>query len=52
MKTKTKTKTILIIIVVLIGIFLYDQHKQSVRVNYAQANDCTWTIQGSHDICK
>lgn len=49
---KTKIKTILAIIVIVLGIFLYDQHKQATRVEYAQVNNCTWTIQGSHDICK
>lgn len=52
MKTKTNTKIILTIILIIVAIFLYDKHKEQTRVEYAQTNNCTWTIQGSHDICK
>lgn len=52
MKTKTNTKIILTIILVIVAVFLYDKHKEQTRANYALVNNCTWTIQGSHDICK
>ena len=47
-----KTKTILIIILVIVAVFIYDKHKEQTRLEYAQNNNCTWVIQGSHDICK
>lgn len=49
---KTKIKTILTIIAVIALALLYNYHKDQTRANYAQVNDCEWTIQGSHDICK
>lgn len=52
MKTKTNTKIILTIILVIIAVFLYDKHKEQTRAEYAQVNNCAWTIQGAHDICK
>lgn len=52
MKTKTNTKTILIIILIILGALLYDKYQDLNRENYALNNNCTWSIQGSHDICK
>lgn len=49
---KTNTKIILTIILVIIAIFLYDKHKEQTRTEYAENHNCTWTIQGSHYICK
>lgn len=53
---KTKIKNALIIIVgmaLFLGIMaLYEHHKDLQRADYAQVHNCTWTIQGSHDICK
>lgn len=49
---KTKIKTILTIILVIALALLYNCHKDQTRAEYAQNNDCTWAIQGSHDICK
>ena len=54
MKTKTNTK-IKIALVIIIGIALlwaYSAHKDHQMDEYAKAHNCTWTIQGSHDICK
>lgn len=54
MKTKTNTK-IKIVLGIIIGVGLlwaYGAHKDRQMDEYAEANNCTWTIQGSHDICK
>lgn len=54
MKTKTNTK-IKIALAIIIGVGLlwaYGAHKDRQMDEYAEANNCTWTIQGSHDICK
>lgn len=54
MKTKIKNiiKTILAIILVLTLIWLYSQHKNNQRAEYARNNNCTWVVAGAHDICK
>jgi len=56
MKTKTNIKntikTILAIIIVLALIWAYNKHEDASRDEYAREKGCTWTIQGSHDICK
>lgn len=49
---KTNTKIILTIILVIVAVFLYDKHKEAVRVDYAQTHNCEWVVYGSHDICK
>lgn len=49
---KTKIKATIIILAVILGIVLYEQHKDAQRAEYAQTHNCTWTIYGSHDICK
>lgn len=49
---KTKIKTILTIIAVIALALFYNYHKDQTRANYALVNNCTWTIQGSHDICR
>ena len=49
---KTKTKIIFITILIFIVLVLFEQHKDQQRANYAQTNNCTWTIYGAHDICK
>ena len=50
--TKTKIKTILAILLGLTLIVLYNQHKDNQRAEYARINNCTWSVYGSHDICK
>lgn len=50
--TKTKIKTILAILLGLTLIVLYNQHKNNQRAEYARINNCTWTVYGSHYICK
>ena len=54
MKTKIKTtiKIILATVLVIGAMAIYENHKDQRRADYATANSCTWTIQGSHDICK
>ena len=52
MKTKINTKTIIIIILIILGVLLYNKYQDSTRANYALNNNCTWTVYGSHDICK
>lgn len=49
---KNILKIIAAIIIMLGAIALYERHEDSERAEYAMAHDCTWTIQGSHDICK
>lgn len=49
---KTKIKTILIITITVALALLYNYHKNQSRVEYAQNNDCSWVVSGSHDICK
>lgn len=49
---KTKIKTILIIAASVALALLYNYHKDQSRIEYAQNNDCSWVISGSHDICK
>ena len=49
---KTNIKIIIAIIITILGIALYNNHKDQQRAEYAEANNCTWVIQGSHDICK
>lgn len=49
---KTKIKTILTIVVAIALALLYNYHKDQIRAEYAHTHNCTWTIQGSHDICK
>ena len=56
MDTKTKIKTTIKIILatalVIALMAIYENHKDQRRADYAAANGCSWTIQGSHDICK
>lgn len=54
MKTKIKTtiKIILAVAIVLGIMAIYENHKDRMRADYAAANGCSWTIQGSHDLCK
>lgn len=54
MKTKIKTtiKIILATALVLIAMAIYENHKDQRRADYSADNSCTWTVQGSHDICK
>lgn len=54
MKTKIKTaiKIILATALVIGAMAIYENHKEQRRADYAKDNNCTWTIQGSHDICK
>lgn len=54
MKTKIKTtiKIILATALVVGAMAIYENHKDQRRADYAAANGCNWTIQGSHDICK
>jgi len=47
-----KTKIIIATILAIIAIAFYNHHKDTERALYAQTNNCTWTIQSSHDICK
>lgn len=49
---KTKIKAIITIIIIIIGLWIYSGIKDQHRANYAQTNNCTWVIYGSHDICK
>ena len=49
---KTKIKTILTIIAVIALALFYNYHKDQTRAEYAQNNDCSWVVSGSHDICK
>ena len=49
---KNKIKTILIIVASVALALLYNYHKDQTRVEYAQNNDCTWVISGSHDMCR
>ena len=49
---KTNTKIIITIILVILALFLYDKYKEQTRAEYAHTHNCTWTVYGSHDICK
>lgn len=49
---KNKIKTILIIAASVALALLYNYHKDQSRMEYAQNNNCSWVISGSHDICK
>lgn len=51
-KIKTKIKTILIITITVALALLYNYHKDQSRVEYAQNNDCSWVVSGSHDVCR
>lgn len=54
MKTKIKIK-IKFALTIIIGVGLlwaYSVHHDHQMDEYAKAHNCTWTIQGSHDICK
>ena len=51
-KIKTKIKTILTIIVLIALALLYNYHKDQSRIEYAQNNNCSWAISGSHDVCR
>lgn len=56
MNTKTKIKTtikIILGVVLVLGLMaIYENHKDQRRADYASANGCTWSVYGSHDICK
>lgn len=49
---KTKIKTILIITITIALALLYNYHKDQSRIDYAQNNDCSWVVSGSHDVCR
>lgn len=49
---KTKIKTILTIIAVIALALLYNYHKDQSRIEYAQNNNCSWAISGSHEVCR
>lgn len=49
---KTKIKITIAIIITILGIALYNNHQNQQRAEYAKTHNCTWVIQGSHDICK
>lgn len=49
---KTKIKTILIITISVALALLYNYHKDQSRIEYAQNNNCSWAISGSHDVCR
>lgn len=51
-KTKIKIKTILIITISVALALLYNYHKDQSRIDYAQNNDCSWVVSGSHDVCR
>lgn len=50
--TKTKIKFTIVIILGILSLWAYSAYKSYQMDEYAKANNCTWTIQGSHDICK
>ena len=47
-----KTKIIIALILIIAGIAFYNHHKDTERALYAETHNCTWTVYGSHDICK
>ena len=49
---KTNIKIIIAIILVFAGIVAFNQHQDAQRAEYARANNCTWAVSGSHDICR
>lgn len=49
---KNKIKTILIIAASVALALLYNYHKDQSRIEYAQNNNCSWVISGSHDVCR
>ena len=49
---RTKIKTILIITITVALALLYNYHKDQSHAEYAQANDCSWVVSGSHDVCR
>lgn len=51
-KIKITLKIIIVMIIVLGAMVIYENHKDRRRADYAKENNCVWTIQGSHDICK
>lgn len=51
-KIKMNIKTIITIIVIILGVLLFNKYQDTARANYALNNNCTWTVYGSHDICK
>lgn len=52
MKTKTNTKIIFTIIIIIVAVLFLSWRSDRKMDEYAEAHNCTWTIQGSHDICK
>lgn len=49
---KTKIKIVLIVAAIFGMIVAYNLHKDSVLDSYAEENNCSWTVQGSHYICR
>ena len=49
---KTNTETILIIIIATALALVYNYHKDQHSIEYAQNNNCSWAISGSHDVCR
>lgn len=49
---KNKIKTILIIAASVALALLYNYHKDQSRTEYAQNNNCSWVVSGSHDVCR
>lgn len=49
---KDKIIAIITIIIVFAIFFIALVIKDKHRYEYAERNDCTWIIQGAHDICK
>lgn len=49
---KTKIKIIIITLLGLLSILGYSVYHDYKMDEYAKINNCTWVIQGSHDICK
>lgn len=52
MKIRNAAKIILAVLAVLGLLALYNHSKDLKREAYAEQNNCTWVVQGAHDICK
>lgn len=49
---KDKIIAIITIIIVFAIFFIALAIKENHQNQYAEEHNCTWTVQGSHDICK
>lgn len=51
-KIKTFLEIVIILSLLLALIGLYNCQKDQEMDEYAEEHNCTWVVQGAHDICK